>query len=236
LNIEEVRAQLEEELTWRRDEIRFLHNQLSYIKKEEDKMRYRKSLVVMLYSHFEGFCKTALSIYANAINNEHLTCSLVTDQVTASSLATMFQDFENMNKKSDLFVRDLPDDRVIHRFSRQVELIGVLKEVWKRPVQIPVDTVVDTEANLNPPILRKILYRLGLPHDVFSENEGKIHLLLNYRNSIAHGAAKDGLDERKYGEVQYATIEIMTSLIKIITKALSEACYLRINTTMHVAK
>ena len=62
MNIIEVRAEFEEELTWRVDEIRLLHNQLGYIRKEADKMRYRKALVVMLYSHFEGFCKTAFSI------------------------------------------------------------------------------------------------------------------------------------------------------------------------------
>ena len=232
MNLEEVRAQLEDEFTWRRDEIRFLHNQLSYIKKDNDKRRYRKALVVMLYSHFEGFCKTALSIYANTINRENLTCSLVTDQIVASSLATMFQDFENTNKKSGLFIRDLPDDRAIHRFARRVELIGILKEIWMHRVEIPIDEVVDTEANLNPPVMKKILYRLGLPPDAFSENEGRIHLLLNYRNSIAHGVAKDGLDERKYEEVQTAAIEIMSSLIKVITSALSDTKYLRVGSVI----
>jgi RiboL-PSP-HEPN len=194
LNIVEVRAQLEEELTWRLDEIRFLHNQLSYMRKEEEKKRYRKALVVMLYSHFEGFCKTAISIYATTINQENLACSLVTDQIIAASLATVFQDFENTDKKSNIFRRDLPEDTNIHRFARQVELISVLDEIWMLPVNIPVDDVVVTEANLKPPI---ILYRLGLPHDAFKENEGKIHLLLNYRNSISHGAAKDGISEKR---------------------------------------
>lgn len=228
MNLEEVRAQLEGELTWRLDEIRFLHNQLSYMRKEEEKMRYRKALAVMLYSHFEGFCKTALSIYANTINQENLTCSLVNDQIIASSLATAFRDFENMNKKSNLFRNDLPNDRTIHRFARQVELISILKEIWMMRVEIPIDDVVDTEANLNPSIMRKILYRLGLPHDVFNENEGNIHLLLNYRNSISHGARKDGLSEREYEKIQTATIEIMSSLIKIITSALSDTKYIRI--------
>lgn len=229
MNLEEVRAQLEDELTWRQDEIRFLHNQLSDIRKEEDKKRYRKALVVMLYSHFEGFCKTALSIYANTINQESLTCSEVTDEIVASSLATVFKDFENPDRKSSLFKNDLPDDRTLHRFARQVELISNLKEIWELNVQIPISDVVDTEANLKPPIMRKILYRLGLPHGVFIENEGNIHLLLNYRNSVSHGALKDGLSERTYEEIQLATLEIMSSLIKIITMALSDTKYLRVS-------
>lgn len=231
MNISEIRAQFEEELTWRIDEIRLLHNQLGYIRKEADKMRYRKALVVMLYSHFEGFCKIAFSIYATTINQENLTCSNVTDQIIAASLAKVFQDFENMEKKSNMFRRDLPEDKIIHRFARQVELISILDEIWKLPVNIPVDEVIDTEANLKPPILRKLLYRLGLPPQAFEENESKVHLLLNYRNSISHGTAKDGISEKTYQEIQTATMEIMSSLIKILTGALSEAKYLKVDTT-----
>ena len=232
MNLEEINTQLEDELTWRQDEIRFLHNQLSYITKEDDKKCYRKALVVMLYSHFEGFCKAAFSIYANAINQENLTCSHVTDQIIASSLAIVFRDLENMNKKSSLFKNDLPDDRIIHRFARQVELINNLNVIWTRRVNIPIDDVVDTEANLKPSIMRKILYRLGLPHDAFNENEGKLHSLLNYRNKIAHGSAKDGLDEKQYEEIQTSTIGIMSSTIKMIMNALSETKYLRKDTVI----
>jgi hypothetical protein len=227
LNLEGIRALLEDELTWRQDEIRFLHNQLNSIKKEEDKKRYRKVLVVMLYSHFEGFCKTAFSIYANAINQENLTCSHVIDPIIASSLSTIFREFENTNKKSSLFKNDLPDDRTIHRFSRQVELINNLNAIWAQRVNIPIDDVVDTEANLKPSVMRKILYRLGLPHDAFNENEGKLHSLLNYRNKIAHGSSKDGLDEKIYEEIQASTLRIMSSTIKMIMNALSQTNYLR---------
>ncbi len=227
MNLEKIHVQLEDELTWRQDEIQFLHNQLSYIKKEEDKKRYRKVLVVMLYSHFEGFCKTAFSIYANAINQENLTCSHVTDQIIASSLAIVFRDFENTNKKSSLFKNDLPDDRTIHRFARQVELINNLNAIWARRVNIPIDDVVDTEANLKPSVMRKILYRLGLPYDAFNENEGKLHSLLNYRNKIAHGSSKDGLEEKIYEEIQASTLGIMSSTIKMIMNALSKTNYLR---------
>ncbi len=186
----------------------------------------------MLYSHFEGFCKTAFSIYANAINQENLTCSLVTGQIIASSLAIAFRDFENTNKKSSLFKNDLPEDRAVHRFARQVELINNLNVIWTQRVSIPVDDVVDTEANLKPSVMRKILYRLGLPHDAFNENEGKLHSLLSYRNKIAHGLAKDGLDEKPYEEIQISTIGVMSSIIKMIMNALSETKYLRKNTVI----
>jgi hypothetical protein len=39
--------------------------------------------------------------------------------------------------------------------------------------------------------------------------------LLNFRNNIAHGTAKDGIDEKTYQEIQSTTIEIMSGLIKM---------------------
>ena len=72
MNLLDIRAQIEEEITWRSDEIRFLKNQLSNIQKETEKEKYRKSLVVMLYSHYEGFSKTIFQIYINEINPEFL--------------------------------------------------------------------------------------------------------------------------------------------------------------------
>lgn len=57
----ELREELEEELRWRQEELAFFKNQLSNINSEEDSCRYRKSLVFLLYSHFEGYVVTVKS-------------------------------------------------------------------------------------------------------------------------------------------------------------------------------
>ena len=54
---DEFRAELEEELRWRQEELAFFKNQLVDIVLENDADRYRKSLVLILYSHFEGYVK-----------------------------------------------------------------------------------------------------------------------------------------------------------------------------------
>jgi len=63
MTIEKLREEMEYELTWRTDELRMLKNNLSLILKDEDKDKYRKSLIVMLYAHFEGFSKTCFNSY-----------------------------------------------------------------------------------------------------------------------------------------------------------------------------
>ncbi len=227
MNLEDIRAELELDLTWRQNEIRFLRNQLAYIPNELDRDRYRKSLVVMLYSHYEGFSKTALSIYADAINKENITCLEAHECIVAATLADAFKDFDNPNKKSRIFVSMLPDDSQLHRFARQVELIERLGNIWQRVVQIPTEIVVDMESNLTPVVLRKVLYRLGFQHDIFRDHEGKIHLLLNRRNNVAHGVRKDGITEKEYSETEMTAYDIMRELVKVIYTSLKNGSYLK---------
>ena len=50
MTADELRAALETELAWRQEELVFFKNQLNGVT-EENKDRYRKSLVLILYSH-----------------------------------------------------------------------------------------------------------------------------------------------------------------------------------------
>lgn len=227
MNLAEVRAQLEHELTWRWNEIRFLHNQLFHISDEANKDRYRKSLVVMLYAHYEGFCRTALSIYAGAVNEANVRCGDASPCIAAASLAGVFRDFENPQRRSELFSRSLPDDTALHRFARRVELLERLGDIWSRVVAIPAEAVVDAEGNLTPTVMRKLLYRLGFAHDAFQNYDGRIDLLLNRRNGIAHGARRDGITESEYRQVEEAAHDIMQELVKMIFSALKCTMYLK---------
>lgn len=225
MRLSDIRIQLEEDLSWRSDEIRLLRNQLAYIKDEEDQLRYRKALVVMLYSHYEGFCKAALSIYADAINQENTTCGDVTECIAAASLAHVFKEFDNPFKKASFFKDDLPNDSELHRFARQAELLYRLGEVWKQPVSIPTEVVVDTESNLKPIVLRKILYRLGFTYNAFKDKEASINELLNRRNNIAHGVQKLGIDANEYEGIEKITFSIMDALLRMIVDALNNKIY-----------
>ena len=230
MNLADLRAQIEEEISWRSDEIRFFRNQLSNIELEQDKDRYRKALVVILYSHYEGFCKQALSIYAGAINNEQILFSDATDCIIAASLAMVFKDLDS-NKKSDIFKSVLPDDSQLHRFTRQVDLITSLSDLFVREIEIPIDNVVETESNLRPSVLRKILYKLGFPHDSFEQYEGLINQLINRRNIVAHGGRDSGLSEQRYIDVEEALFKIMDQMMNLIVRALHNRIYLKTLTT-----
>ena len=227
MNIVDIRAQMEEELTWRQNEIRFLRNQLSYISADQDKRRYRKSLVVMLYAHFEGFCKTVLLIYVDAINHLGIKRNEANPYIKTASLADVFKAYGNLDKKCALFKNALPQDEKLHLFSRQVDFVNMIDALWQETAEIP-ESVVDTESNLKPVVLRKILFRLGFPYDCFAGYEGKINFLLEKRNSIAHGSGKEGLEEKEYSEVETASFTVMEKILKLVIEALENKTYLSV--------
>jgi hypothetical protein len=226
MNLSDIRAQLEMELTWRQNEMRLLHNQLAFIEKDEEKNRYRKSLVVMLYSHYEGFCKTAFLIYINSVNKERLKCLEMNDYIVTANFAEIFIALEVPNAKCKIFKPKLPEDTKLHRFCRQVNFISELNNFLSKQVNIPED-VIDTESNLKREVMRKILFRLGLPYDAFKKHEDQIKDLLEARNQIAHGKFVSGIEEAAYQKFEISSYEIMSELKELLMLALINQAYLK---------
>jgi hypothetical protein len=227
MNLAELRAELEADRAWREEEIRAFQNWGAALSDEEELKRYRRALVLLLYAHYEGFCKFAFALYVSAVNRLGISCGAAAYSIAAASLADLFRELRNPNKKSDLFRRDLPDDAKLHQFARDREFMERTSEVDKHPVNIP-DDVVDTESNLTPVVLKKNLYRLGLPHEQFEEYKDDINCLLRVRNEIAHGSFKGGVDSKLYEKVRAAAFTIMSGLGAGIMKALSDKAYSRI--------
>ena len=86
MKIEEFRAQLEAEFSWRQEEILFFQNQCENVR-ESQKDKFRRALVLLLYSHFEGFIKFALVQYISFVNNENIDCKSANSAIAAASLA-----------------------------------------------------------------------------------------------------------------------------------------------------
>lgn len=225
MNVAEFRAQLEEEFAWRIEEILFFQNQCAILEQEEKKEKFRRALVLLLYSNFEGFCKFGFTLYVSAINEENIDCKDANYAIAAASLSDVFASLRDGSKKAKEFKNDNPDDTKLHRFARDREFIERAFELMARKVNIP-DKVVDTESNLKPVVLRKNLYRLGLPHDQFSSLEPEIDQLLNLRNKIAHGETKQGIPEKLYEQLKTSAFDIMSGITTGLTQAVAEKWYL----------
>jgi hypothetical protein len=226
MNLASLWAEIEEEHTWRVDELRFFQNQLFAIESEARQKTYRKALVLLLYSHFEGFCKFAFSHYVRAINSEGLNCADVNWSIAAASLSELFAQLRHPDSKCVEFRNTLPDDAKLHRFARDREFLANVNLFDAKAVAVP-DEIVDTESNLKPVVLRKILFRIGMQYDRFVPLEGRINRLLNMRNNIAHGVHVGGVEKTDYESLRDDVNVIMTQVKRDVMTALSSGEYRR---------
>lgn len=226
MNLEQIWVEVEEDLQWRMDEIRFLSNHLINLPSEESKDKFRRSVALMLYAHFEGYCKFLFLTYIKAVNQEALTCKDVNFALAASSMSRIFSQLRNPDGKSEFFRRLLPEEGKLHRFARDVEFIENMQALEQTPVNIS-DEIASTESNLKPIVLSKILYYLGFDHESFKALEGDIHKLLNMRNKIAHGEQREGVTEADYNKVSTSTFRIMNESKRIIMQSLTDRSFLR---------
>ncbi len=226
MNIADLWAEIEAEQTWRQDEVRFFQNQLGNFASDDDKNKYRKALILLLYAHFEGFCKFAFTHYVKAINLENLTCGQANYAIAAASLSEIFQALCNLDKKSSEFKNILPEDKKLHIFARDKEFLENVNKFESKALAIP-DELVDTESNLKPVVLRKNLFKLGFPHDKFEHLEGQINKLLQFRNNIAHGANISGIGKDDYEKLRDDVNLIISEVKQEIMSALQNSAYLR---------
>lgn len=226
VDLAELRAEMEAEREWREREMRLLRNQVAALPTEDQRRVARKALVVMLYAHFEGLTKALLSMYVNRLNALGLRVSDVAPSLAAATLADVFRALRDANRKCKEFAKALPDDTALHRFARDREFVEVVWQIANRTVQLDGDDVVDTESNLKPVVLKKILYRLGLDPALAQPWESVIHQLLNRRNDVAHGTAKSGLGEKEYASLEQAVMLVIDELVKAISEAVANRRYL----------
>jgi hypothetical protein len=227
MKLEDVRSELEDELKWRREELMFFKNQLTGLRSDTERSRFRRALVVMLYSHFEGFWKAAFSIYVKAVNSEGILCRDAIHSLVAASLFDLLAGLADNQKKHPFFRAKAPEDNKLHQIHRQIEFLSRLPDMDAIRLDIAADKVVDPESNLKPDVIRKNLFRLGFPYDMFESHEGTVNQLLNRRNNIAHGSTRLGIDEVEFDTLEKAVVDIMEEVVKVLFDWLRSKKYLR---------
>lgn len=222
----DLRAELEAELAWRQEDLAFFKNQVNNISDELEKDKYRKSLVLILYSHMEGYIKIALQTYIKYINEQNLPRKDVVSGLMAASMNPEFNAYDTLDRKCDIFRRELPEDTVLHRFFRRVDFIDRLEDFKNAPLVIE-DSVINTESNLWYVVLQKNLYKIGLPVDMFEQYRRDIDALVNRRNSIAHGDSHSGVTSQEFSNWEIKINRVMEDVTILIYDYANRKRYLR---------
>lgn len=228
IDAENAATQLDEDKRIRLGELAFLEKICDSLADEESQNRMRKSLILMLYAQFEGFVKTALDIYRRHIDESGLSYAQVLPELATSAFADVFKAFQGSSKAIQNFLpeqlRELKDE--MQTFAIQSTLVDRATNYMSMGLKIP-DKYIDMESNLKPIVLRKNLFRLALPFNMFDDYDGVLNRLLSQRNNIAHGALVAGIDKLDYQEIRSAVMKVIDELNKKIIEAILNRSYLR---------
>lgn len=107
------------------------------------------------------------------------------------------------------------------------ELIDGLQRISSYLHKLSIDDqIIDTESNLRYLVLKKNLYKIGLPIDLFSDSQGDIDSLVNRRNSIAHGNFRSGISETEYSSWESKALSVMSNVMRLIYDYANNKMYL----------
>ncbi len=221
----ELRAALETELAWRQEELAFFKNQLNSIK-EDNKSKYRKSLVLVLYAHLEGYIKISLQTYIQYINSQQLSRKDVNTGLMVASMYKEFLAYENLDRKCEIFRRELPDDARLHRLFRRIDFMEKVDDFKEQKLNID-DQIINIESNLRYIVLQKNLYKIGLPIDLFNDYQSDIDALVNRRNSIAHGDFKAGVTAQEFSNWETKVFSILSGVTRLLYDYANNKRYLQ---------
>lgn len=219
---ESALAELELELTWRVEELKDLRNIVAVVSDNAVKEIYRKALVVMLYSHVEGFCKGALTVYVSFIINARLRLSEVEPAIAAIALDKLFSALGSGHvEDTGLGWRfDKTSVGVSEARFRRMEFVERWNEFLMGTCVLDAERVVDTESNLHASVLRKLLFSLALPTDVADRHSSALGRLVRDRNNFAHGIKKAGLSALEYEAVEGPILVAMSDIKAVVGDAI----------------
>ncbi|MEY9967561.1 hypothetical protein ABIA33_005634 [Streptacidiphilus sp. MAP12-16] len=220
MNIVELRAELENDLSWRLDELRHLRNTLlAGDSADQWSATAMRTILVMQYAHLEGFTRNAFSVYVNAINEKSLKANELQPQLMASALTA---EFEAMRKNVSTDEEKEEDGRLTRRAKNQVIFVQKLQEVSSAPVEIVAEIAASMEMNLGRDVLRRCLYMLAIPSSQVSGQQfNAIEFVKNARNDIAHGSRRESISPRMFESHRAKCEQFMNDLIRLVTSAVS---------------
>jgi hypothetical protein len=224
MNVADVRSQLELDLSWRTEEIRFLSNQLGGMPKSADRERFNRTLLVMLYAHVEGFTKAAIRLYIRTLCDEQIATRQVNLQLQGTRLDPVLAGVDE--PEPDFFVQQPPVRHQLTRPFRIKELLDRWQEIMNGPFNADPDDVANTESNLKCRVLRRILFRAGLPMNKFQDFEEDLESLVSRRHLIAHGETPVRVPVQDYIRLETNALLFMEELVRVLTLALTQQEYL----------
>ena len=160
--------EIENDLDWREAEMAVFRVLLadSDLSDKTKKVLFRAAWA-LLYAHYEGFCKFALTVYYDRVKASGKACKDLAISTQAFALTNQIKAIRNLPPKDLL-----------------VQITNFEDEILSNSIEFPD---VDTESNLWPNVLKNLLENADISIDTLTQNHRTLSTLVSRRNKISHG-------------------------------------------------
>lgn len=195
--------EIEADLDWREAELASLRiMMISSNLSQRDKLVLFRAAWALLYAHYEGFCKFALSVYYDQVSRLGINCKKFPAPIRNFALLAAVKAIRN--KPTDEAISDILGFEALH---------------LDTPPKFPD---VDTESNLWPSVLDRLLGDAELTVLEVDSNRYRLKTLVSRRNKIAHGERDIIIDFDYYEEYERAFREVAYNLAVEIEKKIND--------------
>ena len=186
MNYEQLENFLDEDLNWRKREI----TELLFLAKESNSIVVFKSMILLLYAHWEGYIKKSSKIYIKYIVESRTPLKKLSSNFKAAALKGNINRCIDTNNSSNL--------------ANELSFINKYLRLEDKKFRISIDpddefdnSIIDTQSNLSPKILKNIYGILGIQFKDALATRGNYidRNLLHVRNTIGHGGKYDNDSE-----------------------------------------
>lgn len=228
-DFEQFMAEIEYEYKKRFDDYSILENHIKMTWKKDNEELARmlmNTLIVMIYSFYEGFCKCLFDIYINYINKTEVNVGSLEIALAASSLSDDFKRLEDTHYVPGHPHIDFRKNGKLLRFARRIEFTSKYSIMMDKAVNLP-EGLTNTESNLNIEVLERIMYTLGLDYSFLEGKRGPINMIVNRRNDAAHGTFDRTMSDEEFNKYKQAVISTVEMIKQEVIDSYRERKYMK---------
>ncbi|MGO5444426.1 MAE_28990/MAE_18760 family HEPN-like nuclease [Faecalimonas sp. LCP19S3_D12] len=207
MKIEQFEDFIQEDLAWRKMEISQLFRILNTA---ESKEVVTKSIVLLLYAHWEGFLKKSFKYYLKYVSE----CKIKIKDLTLNFKAIVLKKYAHECIDNDSL-----------NLSKEMQFINAQDKMDNKRFKIKIDVendldedIINTKHNLNSKVLKNICDIVGIKYNNSMKARSAYvdAILLKHRNSIGHAGKMAKDDTREEEMLSFDDVQKLKNFVLIM--------------------
>lgn len=212
MDIDSFINNLDEDLAWRKKEI----SDLVFICTKNESQVLVKSLLLMLYSHWEGYVKNSSKLYLNYVSDLTLRVSDLTLNFKTITMKGFIK--ECYNSTDTLSLEN--EMKFIEKYTQNQHVKFILSPGLARDKD---KTLINTKDNLSPDVFANICKVIGMHEKTCITTKKRYfdEAFVARRNAISHGS-KVLLSEGEEVDLDLASVTVLKDIVMLIISSFQD--------------